>query len=237
MPRTCKICSHDQKLAIDAQIAAGKSYRSIASQYNFSDGSVTRHVKHCIPEALEAARQQEKTNSGLVVEDEVQKVFRRLNKLIDACDEWLTDPIDPEKYTLEPRDNELQIIYFDPNDIDQNGNPKRKRDSLRRLLEKIEGERYEVLKIESKHADPRELVVKTAAQIGGQLELYGKLLGLFQKPRDNDKDVERREKEAEENRRWAAGLVKRVQQAKRLSEAKAKDWVLTNVPTASEWLQ
>lgn len=237
MPRTCTICSNDQKLAIDAQIAVGKSYRGIARQFSVSDDAITRHVKSCIPQALEAARQQEKAKSGLVVEDEVQKVFRRLNKLIDACDEWLTDPDDPEKYTLEPRDNELQVIYLDPTDRDQDGNPKRKRDSLRGLLERIEGEQFEALKIESKHADPRELVVKTAAQIGGQLELYARLLGLFQKPRDNDKDVERREREAEENRRWANSLIKQVQKEKRLSEDKAKDWVMKNVPTASEWLQ
>lgn len=237
MPRTCTICSHDQKLAIETQIASGKSYRLIASQYKTSDASIRRHVKDCIPAALEALKQQQKAKSGLVVEDEVQRVFRRLNKLIDSCDDWLTDPKDAEKYTLEPRDNEIEVVYLDYNDADANGNPKRKRDSLRTLLKRAEAANIEAVLCESKSADPRELVIKSAAQIANQLELYGKLLGLFQKPRDNDKDVERREKEMENNREWARSLVQRVKQNLNLSDEKAVDWVRENVPTASPWLQ
>lgn len=236
MPRTCTICSHDDRLAIESLLAAGKPYRGIARQHGVSDDAITRHVKTCIPAALEALRQSQKTESGLVVEEEVQRVFRRLNKLIDACDEWLTDPDDSSKYTLEPRDNEIDVTFFDPTDCDSEGRPKRKRTKLRELVARVEGEQYEVLLIESKHADPRELVVKTAAQIANQLELYGKFRGLFQKPRENDKDIERREKEAEENRRWAQSLVKTVSAKKKLSEEDAAVWVKENVPTASQWL-
>jgi hypothetical protein len=34
-----------------------------------------------------------------------------------------------------------------------------------------------VLRVESKHADPRELILKTAAQLQNQTELLAKLLG------------------------------------------------------------
>lgn len=238
MPRTCTICSHDQRLAIESALAAGKSYRNIAQQFRLHESSITRHVKACIPAELEALKQKQKAKSGLVVEDEVTKVFRRLNKLIDSCDQWLTDPQNPDTYTLEPRDNEIEVVYLDYSDADNNGNPKRKRDSLRALLARAESANVEAVLCESKSADPRELVVKTAAQIANQLELYGKLLGLFQKPRDNDKDVERREKEAEENKRWAKSLVSRVRQQKKLrTDDEAEAWVRENVPTASQWLQ
>lgn len=236
MPRVCTICGHNDRQAMESLLATGKTYRGIARTFSVSEDAITRHVKTCIPAALEALRQSQRVESGLVVEDEVQRVFRRLNKLLDACDEWLTDPDAPEKYTLEPRDNEIDITFLDPTDTDSEGRPKRKRTKLRELVARVEGEQYEVLLIESKHADPRELVVKTAAQISNHLELYGKLRGLFQKPRDNDKDIERREQEAAENRRWAQSLVKTVSAKKKLSEEEATAWVKENVPTVTQWL-
>lgn len=184
MPRTCTICCHEAKLAINALIAIGKSYRSIAAQFGVAPSSITRHVKACIPQALEAARLQAKGKSGLVIEDELQKVLSLLNKLFDACDLWLTDPDDKNKYNLEPRVVEWSVIYLDSRDKGECGSSKRKRDSLRRLIAKLEDANYEILAVELKSSDPRELLVKTAAQIAKYLELYGKLRGSFQRPND-----------------------------------------------------
>jgi hypothetical protein len=237
MPRTCTICNHDQKRAIDQAITKSTPYRNIAERYGLSLPTINRHVKACIPEALEAARSKDKADSGLLVEAEVQKVFGKLSKLIDACDEWLTDPTDPQKYCLDPRDHELQVIYLDEKDTDNNGNPKRKRENLRSLIARLEENQVQVLTIESKHADPRDLCVKAAGQIANQLALYGKLLGLFQRPKENDADVARREEREQQNRIWANEQLRLVMREKRMSEAKAKAWMKQHAPTTSEWLQ
>ena len=232
MPRTCTICCHEAKLAINALIAIGKSYRNIAAQFGIAPSSIARHVKACIPQALEAARLQTKAKSGFDIERELQNGLSRLNKLIDACDEWLTDPDDKEKYNLEPRDLEMSVIYLDPQDKDESGNSKRKRDSLRRLIAKLEDANYEILDVKSEPADPRELLVKTAAQIAKYLELYGKLRGSFQRPNDNDTNGQLKHEETEQNRRWVEGLIRQIQQEKKLSEPEAENWLKENVPTA-----
>lgn len=232
MSRTCTVCSNNQKLAIESSIAAGTSYRDIAGQFETTKSSIERHVKSCIPAALDALRKAQKVESALVVEDEVKHVFNRLNKLIDACDEWLTDPKDTSKYTLEPRDLEIQVVYFDYNDADNNGNPRRKRDSLGSLVKRAEAANIEVVSCFSKHADPRELVVKTAGQIASHLQLYAKLRGLFQKPRDNDDQREHDAKIAKLVRAEVDRLIKQ----EGWDEKEARAIVLEANPEAGRWI-
>jgi len=233
MPRVCKICTHEKKVEIDKAIAsANGTFRGIARKFETSDDSLLRHVKNCIPKALNSLIEEQQRQRGLVVENEVQRVFRRLNKLIDACDAWLTDPDDPESYTLEVRSNELQVIYLDYNDLGETGKPKRKRAPLSELVKQLAEGNQEAVSIHTKHADPRDLIVKAAGEIKGQLELYGRLLGLFQRDRENETDIAR----AEERRKWAAEKLREVMRSLHLDESKAKDWMRENTPTAARWL-
>ena len=43
MPRTCSICRHPQRHAIEADLRAGLSYRDIARRYNLSKDVICRH--------------------------------------------------------------------------------------------------------------------------------------------------------------------------------------------------
>jgi hypothetical protein len=181
-------------------------------------------------------REERQQRRALAIEDEIDRVFRRLNKLLDACDRWLTDPDDPELYTLDVRDNELDVIYLDYGDLTGEGNPKRKRAHLSALLAMIREEgKAEAVKVYSKHADPRDLIIKAAAEIKGQLELIGRLRGLFQRDRENEADVRRRQQQAHENRKWAENLLK-AKLAELGSESKARDWLRKQVPTAWQFL-
>lgn len=236
MPRPCKICTHEQSSEIDKAIAQATSYRNIAKQFGVSEAGVSRHVATCIPLALNSLRQERQQKRAIGIEDEIDRVFRKLNKLLEACDRWLTDPDDPELYTLDCRDNELDVIYLDYGDLTGEGNPKRKRAQLSALLAMIRGEgKAEAVKIYSKQADPRDLIVKTAAEIKGQLELIGRLRGLFQRDRENEADVRRRQQQAQENRKWAEGLL-RAKVDELGNENKARNWLREQVPTAWQFL-
>jgi hypothetical protein len=58
MPRTCTICTHPQRAAIEAALVVGTSYRVIARQFGVGHDSVQRHadehVKQQVAEQKEA---------------------------------------------------------------------------------------------------------------------------------------------------------------------------------------
>ncbi len=232
MPRVCTVCSHPQTLEIDRFLAKGDSYRTIARRFTVSESAIKRHVLKCIPIFLEAARAERKRERAIVVEAEVSRVFNRLNKLFDACDLWLTNPDDPALYSLDARAEELTVIYEDGNDLTPKGNPKRKRDKLSLLLRRLDGAGVETLSVTSKHADPRELIVKTAGEIQAKLELFARLQGLFQRDRANESD---REHERALMARITAELQRLINAG--WSEEDAKSIVLEAVPEAAKWLQ
>jgi transposase-like protein len=43
MPRTCTICRHPERLAIEADLRAGIPYRDIARRHNISKHALSRH--------------------------------------------------------------------------------------------------------------------------------------------------------------------------------------------------
>ncbi len=50
MPTPCSVCSRDDALDIDSEIARGASSRSIAKRFNLAETSLRRHLKsHVVP--------------------------------------------------------------------------------------------------------------------------------------------------------------------------------------------
>ena len=56
MPRTCTICQHPQRAAIDKALVAGQSYRSIAQHFAASPDAVLRHKESHLRDLLAEAR-------------------------------------------------------------------------------------------------------------------------------------------------------------------------------------
>ena len=46
MPRTCSLCKHPDRLAIEAELGSGRSQRDVASQFGISRDVVIRHLVH-----------------------------------------------------------------------------------------------------------------------------------------------------------------------------------------------
>ena len=200
VPRTCSICTHPERSAIDKALVAGEPFRNIAQRSGTSSGALHRHKAEHLPRLLARAQRAEDRHADALaaqqgaqeardeatavdVMAELRHCLTRVRKVYDACDEWLTDPADPSRYTLAPRAEEVQVVYTEPG---ADGRPQRRRAPLSELLARLDREGLRTAGWETKHADPRDLVLRTDRRLQGQLELIAKLLGeLDERPQVN----------------------------------------------------
>lgn len=56
MPRTCTVCGHPQRPAIDAALLAGEPFRHIAERFGPSATALTRHKRDHIPAHVATAK-------------------------------------------------------------------------------------------------------------------------------------------------------------------------------------
>ena len=59
MPRSCTVCEHADREAIDRALVGGASNRSVASLYNVSEAAARRHKANHLPAKLVMARAAE----------------------------------------------------------------------------------------------------------------------------------------------------------------------------------
>lgn len=176
MPRVCTICTHPEREAINLALFGEDSLRDIAERYGTSKTALQRHKADHIPAALAKAQQAQAEAEAINVLDELKQMAERVRLLYDACDRWLRDPDDAQRYTLDARASEVTVIYDEQHSPDEK--PKRKRATLSTLLDRIEDKLgVTVVMTERRMADPRELILKTYDRLQGQLELIAKLIG------------------------------------------------------------
>lgn len=156
---------------------------------DFSRWSVGRHLLRHLQLGADIARRNQLVEQGVDFHQELRELMTDAKTLLAAAKEWLRDPENPEKLTVEPRDSEVNVVYDDWNDCNERGNPKRKRDTLSRLLAKVEGGNFDVVQVNWKQADNRQLFLSAIDTLNRQLKLYGDAMGIFQKPRENDETL------------------------------------------------
>ena len=180
MPRSCTACQHPDRAALEAALVAVQPVRQVASVFTVSPSAVARHAANHLPETLAraaqavAAVQVEQTADALDVMAELRRTFERLNLLFDACDRWLRDVDDPSRYDIGPRAEDVLVTYLEAG---PDGELARRKAPISRLLARLQERGVQVDGWETKHADPRELVLKTAAQLRPSIELLAKLVG------------------------------------------------------------
>lgn len=130
---------------------------------------------------------------GIEFDCQLEQMVSRGNKLLEACDRWLSDPDNPEQYAIEPRDKEIEVVYEDYSDLNERGHPKRKRGTLNELLARVEKGSVSAISVTIKGIDNRSLLIQTMSELGRQLRIFGDATGKFQQPRKNDEDAKREE--------------------------------------------
>jgi hypothetical protein len=193
LAQTCSVCKSKHKMKIDTALINGESYRSIAKRFSFSESSVYRHYKNHLPKSLIEAKESEETIHCETIKEDYDRNRAFIIKLLRACDEWLTDPANPDKYSLTPRDYEIEVIYLEYSD--GNETPVKKKDKLSTLLSKVQGDGLIPISWETKSADPRELILKTVCRSNEMMKLIADL-----------REKDRLEKELEELREIIEGM-------------------------------
>jgi hypothetical protein len=77
MPRTCTICQHLDRAAMDAALVAGASYRDIAGRFHVSKTAVARHAGEHIPAALAQAQEAREEAQALDVVRQLKTINAR----------------------------------------------------------------------------------------------------------------------------------------------------------------
>ncbi len=177
MSRQCTVCTNPKRKAIDKALLQGESNRRIAAQFELAATSIRRHKGEHLPLSLvtaERAQQQEAQQiHALDLLQQIARQVERVGLLSDATDHWLRDPEDPSRYSIDPRPEDISVVYHSPGD---DGKPIRRKRRLSEIIGEIEGTGLTVDHVETKHADPRELLLKAADGMKGHMALLVSVL-------------------------------------------------------------
>ncbi len=180
--RPCTICRLPvaDRAALDRALVDGGSDREVAAKVRgISHDAVRRHRESHLPAALATAATDGHGQRAGETLAQLNRCLERVNLLFDACDRWLRDPHDPMRYDIGPRAEDLRVTYIEP---DGEGKTVRKKAKLSELLARLDGIAPEIRMVETKHADPRELVLQTAKRLEAQTELLARIIGQLKDP-------------------------------------------------------
>lgn len=181
MANACKICSHDRRKEIEKQLAQGVANLRIATSFqNISEANLRNHLNHFeLPAKL-------KEESSIEFYEMLKRHSLRLEKMLAACDEDLTDPNDETKYTLAPRADDLTVIY----EVRQGKQTVRKTAPLNELIDLVNGNGRDIIRV--KWTDNRyKLFLDTISELHKKLDTLAKIGGHYQKEKENESDVQK----------------------------------------------
>ena len=176
MPRKCEIDNHPKKSQIIKALINRVPYREITKRYGVTKAAQSRYLNQKLLGRAARTEKAKELTDGENIMKEIVRIMERCEKMYDACDRYLKDPDNPEQYYLGPRAEDIEVVYVD--EIETGEKTKIIRE--KKLLSEMLKEAYtgtEVKSIRSKHADPRELLLKTANTINNQLELLARIKG------------------------------------------------------------
>ncbi len=87
MPRSCTICGHPNREAIDKALVGGASNRSVASLYDVSEAAVRRHKANHLPAKLVMAQAAEEVAQADTLLEQVRDLQRRALDILDKAEE------------------------------------------------------------------------------------------------------------------------------------------------------
>lgn len=87
MPRSCTVCDHPEKDAIDQALVGSASNRSVASLYDVSEAAVRRHKANHLPAKLVMAEKAAEVVEADNLLDQVGDLQRRALAILDKAEE------------------------------------------------------------------------------------------------------------------------------------------------------
>lgn len=97
MTRTCTICSHPQRAAIEAACVDGVPYRDIACKFSVGRMAIERHTSNHLIAAIKEVKQEQALQSGSLALDRMQRGEHIVDAIIkSAWDEEKEDEKNPD---------------------------------------------------------------------------------------------------------------------------------------------
>jgi hypothetical protein len=87
MPRSCTICSHESRDAIEDAVIAGTPKRRIASRYGVTERAVRHHTREHLPALLALARDAERAARADSLLDRIEALQSRTLAILEATEE------------------------------------------------------------------------------------------------------------------------------------------------------
>lgn len=175
--RYSSLDDHPQKDQIVKDLIAQKSYGDIKKKYGLDSVKVLKtFVSNRILYPAAQASEKVKQDSREIIMGRLDDIQGYLTKLIKACDEWLADPDDKDRYFLGDRADELTVVW-----LEERGKGKfvKKRDSLQHLLDiALDAEQGKALQyVQTGRTDTRKLMLEALRVAQQQVELIAKITG------------------------------------------------------------
>jgi hypothetical protein len=86
LPRTCTVCSHPAREAMDEALVEGVAFPALAAKYGVSKDSLSRHkVKH-LPAKLVVAQAAEEVAQADILLDQVRDLQARAHRILDKAE-------------------------------------------------------------------------------------------------------------------------------------------------------
>lgn len=150
-------------------------YVTIAKTLNLDKDTVRDYIANKLNKKVAIGMQKGRRKLTDDFMASIQYQQDKAQKLIEACDEWLRKPGRTGKYTLDPRADEINVVYKTTEIDTATGREKevKKECSLQEL---IDG-RQEIVSLKYKYSDPRALIVSALAEARKQTELIAKVTG------------------------------------------------------------
>lgn len=172
--RPCAVEKHPQAKKIIKEIAEGAHLLDISKRYGIHRNALRFYRDHRLSGAVVKAAERKSITDAEQLFQTILKAVDRMEKLSDSCDEYLTDPNNPEVYYMGPQAWEIDVIWYEM-DYAENGKilKTRHRDSLQYLLSKLEENNPDMVveEIKTRHTDPRMLLVKASETLTKQMDV------------------------------------------------------------------
>lgn len=167
-PRGRRRAFTDEELRAD--LADGLKAAEIARKYSVSRQAVNKRINQIQQCTVAAAVAPEESRRFVRVRidsmEELSRCLNRVNLLQDACDRWLRDADDPERYDVGPRSDDVMVTYEVTVEGPHGPRTEKRKKSMAALLAMIEEKNGDpIVCAETKRADPRELILATAAEV------------------------------------------------------------------------
>lgn len=86
MPRTCTVCSHPERKAIDRQLVEGVAFPALVAEYRVSKDALSRHKANHLPAKLVLAEKAEEVAQADDLLDQVRDLQGRALAILDKAE-------------------------------------------------------------------------------------------------------------------------------------------------------